>query len=438
SVPFVQLAALVPESVLLDILGEYGRVDLVTLLVPPDRVLRNVERAVAVEQYIRSQTGNPPYRHDLVGALRYAGDEERALKEARRIMEQTPPVAADDAHRLALQQAVWGLQVLGRPREALEMLDRWLYTAPGTYRGPGVHVMLVDRARLHAALGEPGRAEEDLREYYRLAAQESVGKGGYNFWAGACLIEGFLKEDRGDPAGARAAWERGLWSAYPRPGGKADAALQSPLGRVYGLILGSLAGKLADAEVREFLQPLLAGRPGERASPASLALKTITPPTSVFAEMWRAPRGRQWARRFAFKDLPYADSLRVPPFLAAGEYLHQTALPGPLSREHDDLIWDTVRGVFAALLDGKLTDTQVITLGLGWKAGLSLDVEKALPGLDPSLHAAFAYLYGHRLLQKKDPSGAAKMFAAAVKLAPAQAPVRKLARAELDRLKQMK
>src|SRR6202040_994031 len=101
--------------------------------------------------------------------------------------------------------------------QAEKELDAWLLTANGDLRRDSegvVYFPLVERARLHAALEKWDEAERDLDRFFALQSEQA--RRSYHFHAAACLLQGFLRERRGDQAGALAAWRRGLVQSWAK------------------------------------------------------------------------------------------------------------------------------------------------------------------------------------------------------------------------------
>src|SRR5207248_2157787 len=132
----------------------------------------------------------------------------------------------------------------------------WLYERAGVPRS-GCLPLLLERARLHAALSRWDDAEMDLEEFFRRAPPGSVH---LRYWTQANLMLGFLRERRGDAAGARAAWRRGLPGAHPEYRGRKYNP--SVLSYICELILASLTGDVSDANLHAMLGPGLDGLKG--------------------------------------------------------------------------------------------------------------------------------------------------------------------------------
>ena len=71
----------------------------------------------------------------------------------------------------AINEYSWLLRLQGQPREALAEVDRWLFEKPGVYRTTQLP-LLLERARLHAALEEWEQAESDIEDLFRLTKRD--------------------------------------------------------------------------------------------------------------------------------------------------------------------------------------------------------------------------------------------------------------------------
>ncbi len=156
--------------------------------------------------------------------------------------------------------------------------------------------------------------------------------------------------------------------------------------------------------------------------------------------MWRTPRGREWARRHAFRDLTYAESARAPAFLVVSEAIRQQISADPLTKEQDDLIWQLVEGFyFAYLEDPDGAAEQLVPLAATWFGKGSPTIlahawQSVAPKLKSSVRGPVAYVFGlrYRLKLKKPAKETAVFFQTALADAPPESALR-LAQEELDR-----
>ncbi len=447
-----EFAALVPYNDCDEIARDLSHRGINYFTRPPADLVRDCERAARTADLFQPE---PLTRLDsrisLVKAYRLAGRQRQALEVTEELLRNQRQYCRLEYYfgKTIFHNHCWLVRRRrGGTREdlvaALKELDLWLFTdskAVRRDRNYSAYALLSERARLHAALGEWDAAEKDLDLLLR--EQEKSPFRAYMAHAEACLLRGFLRERRGDDAGALRAWQQGLWSDWnknnpdnrqPRSGGGYTL--------LHLLILGSLTGELSDRETDDALIQLFTlgdglASPRDSNSPVARLAKMLDLRPAVFREMWRTPRGREWARRIAFRDLGYADYVRVPIFLCAAEYAHQAALPGKLSPEQDELIWKWVQDSHAAFLAGQIKPNHLLALGSVWK-GLNIpgfgwtQVARALP---PAWRGPTAYLFGHRYLRLGKPKEAAAFFRTARDDAPANSALRRLARAELERLK---
>jgi tetratricopeptide (TPR) repeat protein len=332
-----------------------------------------------------------------------------------------------------VEQYCWLLRGLHQGDRALDVLNRLLDSGPS--------VLLIERARLYAARGDWSAAENDLDAFFRW--EEQTKSNHYVWCSDASLLSGFLRLRRGDKTGAREAWRRGVfknWSSG-KPNSEAFSSTTTPRGGVHNLILASLTDDLSDRDAEMCLAWLF--QLGERNSPANSMLRGWAPSAAqlrpVLAAMWQTPRGQEWARKIAFRDLSYREYVRIPAFLLVAELLHHMALPpGPPSAEQDALLWQLVQDGYAAYLDGKIGNDLFAAFGLILKGHPNLPGlgwKKVADSLGPSLRGPIAYVFGQRYLRLHKPNEAAEFFRAARDSAPADSPLRRLAQAELDRPK---
>jgi tetratricopeptide (TPR) repeat protein len=443
-----QLELVVPEDVrgaiLNQYLDRYAGTNLYRVLVNPELV-RPLERFVALEDLLfEDHSEGILLKVKLLYAYRCAGRTREALDLVQRMLRQADDAKVPTGGRevlLLVEQYGWLQRERGRIEEALAEVNRRLAAPPG---GPdrGLLPLLAERARLQVAARRWTEAEQDLDELFR---QVPAGQMEYRQFSAACLLRGCLRERRGDQAGALDSWRQGLyrnWAAASQavaPAGTAPSEVLE-LGRstdsqgvMNALILASLCDDLSDAEAETVLARYLAAVAGD--SPVAAVKAAYPIPPAVLRGMWQSPRGREWARRFAYLDLSFADYLRVPGLLFLAEAVREEGLPASVSPDQDALVWKTCEDTFAAILGGKLTKTQLVQLLLTWKGTMDFFGWRSLaPTLAPALRGPVAYVVGHRYLRLERPRDAATLFQTALADAPPDSPLHRLAQAELDRL----
>jgi hypothetical protein len=245
--------------------------------------------------------------------------------------------------------------------------------------------------------------------------------------AQAHMIRGFLREQQDDAEGAQAAWRRALGLLKRTPA----------VVTCEGFLLCSLGGDLTESDVAYFIEQST-GRLGIPAANYVRKGGIVEPGwlASVMRQTWRNPRGRDYARRVAFRDLSVMDSYGIQFALFVAEAFRQGAMAGRPSAEQDALIWGASEGVYRSYTQNEFSDAQAFlgltawtgTTGfLGW-GGLSASLQSR-----PDLRGPLAYLYGQRYLRLGKKPDARALFQAALRDARPNTPLHRLAQEELNR-----
>jgi hypothetical protein len=421
---FEQLAALVSDELRQQILEGYRSAEAGLLFIRHNpRQEQNLRRVLAVQDLFqapvadRARTAIQLIQRCL---LNEQADEAAHAAEEMLKAPNLPPGAT--------VQLVWGLACALRQRggsdRALAELDRYVKELAG--RSPPNHLpLLLERTRLHAARREWEAAERDSTTYFQ---QLNSGQwaSGHVLLAQGHMVRGFLREQRGDAAGALEDWRQGLGLL------KGNAGLVSE----DGFILASLADDLSEADAAFVVEQTTA----RLVLPAALFVRKggsfdLAFVAAVLRGAWRNDRGRAYARRIAFHDLPYMDLHGIQFALFIAEGFRQGALIGPASPDQEAVVWQASEGVYRAYTHGGFTDAQAFFGLTAWTgvAGFSgwASLSSSL-GKRPDLRGPLAYLYGQRFLRLKKPADARKLFETALTDAPAGTPLSRLARAALD------
>jgi tetratricopeptide (TPR) repeat protein len=425
---FQELAALVPENLRREILDQYrvSGAGVNLLAFNPDRV-RDLERAVQVERFLRV----PPISHvhaqrSLVRAYRLEGRYGDAIRFAEEIVTSESPEEIVISDNL-VEEYSWLVRIHGDPRQALREIDRRLFESAGVYRNGQIY-LLVERARIHAALKQWSQAAQDIDEFFRLVGVQDVG---YHYYSAASLILGFLRQREGDQQGALEAWRQGRDAAPQGNRGLLSVTGGSNLMQLLSyMMLSSLSGEMTDDEgeaiMRKVFQSQSAGSVG------AVFQSAVKVPPSVAREMWRSQRGRQTAEQLAFQSVTFADYIRLPAIVAATEYVHQNGFGGETSADDDAIIWELAERVYSEYQQGRLGAPHLLQLGLAWKGTTSAFGWGGVKNsLQPELRALLAYTLGHRYRRLHRPDDAKDFFQLAAKDAPDDSPVRRRAQEEL-------
>jgi tetratricopeptide (TPR) repeat protein len=419
-----ELAAVISDDLGERILPKAWPAPLAPFLTPPALLLSQALRQVEIRRLLDEGSGDSRFnRHQaeefLVRGYRLAGQDDEALLLGRRVLQDFPTLdlpASDYALRI-LEQMTWILRRDGRAEEALAELNG--HRPPAQDRMGLAALLVLDRARVLAAL--PGRRPVAEKELDALLAQASVA---YPVAVNAWFLKGYLRQDAGDQTGAAAAWRRGVAAFGSAP------ADPEPIATAQYLIMVAEVGGPSEAELRTLLGRLTA----RAATPGSLAesARDLVPP-SAFLAMWRTDRGKKFARQFAYRDLSLLEYHRVPLLLLLAEVVHQRALPGKLTADQEEMIWEFVQSAHAALLEGKLRQGEALLLAALWKTKSRLLWPGLKASLDPPVRGPLAYFMGQRLLRDKQPAAAIPFFRDALADAVPGSRLQRLARAALEK-----
>jgi hypothetical protein len=385
---------------------------------------RHLERASQVEAFLQEIQPEPEelqlLQLTLIRGYSATGQNDRAFKTAEGLAAALDPLPPH--YRIvALKEYVELLIQKKTPGPGLPLVNRYLLTPQGEFQVAYLP-LLLERARLQAALAQWQQAEKDLDFLLQhLSDQRHVRME-------ASLVRGFLRQRRGDQTGAQSDWRLG-WDTAKAMGN--DGGLR-------GSMLGSLAGAITEAEAEQLVQRAMGEVNRVSVVASLLKRKHLTPAflAAVLSERWQSPRGREYARQVALGTLPYpqGDTIVYALTLLAG--FHQGALPGEWHKEQEELAWqlslDLLKGFSQT---GKFTEAMAFQGLFAWTGVTNLFGWGGLVGkLDRSVRGPLAYVMGHRRLRLQQSADAVKLFRTARDNAPAGSTLRRLAEAELARL----
>jgi tetratricopeptide (TPR) repeat protein len=430
-----QLVSIIPENIRAAILGKHltqsGAQNLLYFV--DAKSVRQFERVAAIHSLFNESLVDRNWsRLFLVRAYRASGEKERTLDMLNALLRDLDPVGNADFRLYVLEELAWVMRERGEPQRGLTEIDAALQSWPEPYR-----VLLLARARLLIMLGRWDEAERDIEELFRRPPATAWT---YAHLSAACLVRGFLRERRGDIAGAQQAWRLGLMNSrvnadkYQQVTTGGGAMIGGSISILNAMILGSLTEDISDQDAA-LLQTWMANSVSN-ASPLAGGKELRLSGASIRA-MCKSPRAREAARKLAYQNVSWQEFCRTPLVLAAVEIVHQGAFPGVMSAEHETLVWQVVEEGASAVFAGKIKNMQGAQLALAWQKGIMnfLGWKGAADKLEPKFRGRLAYLLGHRLLRLDSPKDAEGLFKTALKDAPDDAVVQRLARAELDKLK---
>ncbi len=444
-----QLASAIPAEVRSHVVSSYS----VQTLGPqfarfdPSRVAK-LERVIPLADLLRANEYERLHlRLSLVRAYHFAGQRDRGIEEAEKILKD-PALAGDvnaDPNRLlhwivrACEEYGWLMRLEGKPAQALAEIDRRLFQSPGVTR-PGYGPLFLERARLHAAMNNWAHGESDLNKLDELVPR---GTNDYRYQAESALLRGFLLFDvKKDPAGAARVWEGGTYQNWVTEYRRANPNGQLVYDRlpflgtqvVNDYLLAGLAGKLTQADVDHLSAMAIGFAFSNQAVPAFKDVLKF--PVARLNAVWQSDRGRDAARKFALKNVPWPEFVRLAIIPTGASIILEEGLPERPTKEQEDIAWQLTDEVYTAYFQtGKLGGRHLFPLGMAWKGSTgSFGWAGVAPHLEPSLRAPFAYVLGHRYLKLGKQKEALDFFQTASKDAPADSQLRKLAQAEIERL----
>jgi tetratricopeptide (TPR) repeat protein len=422
---FEQLAPFIPDVVRQEILRAQRspRKSVLPFVVDPQRP-RHLTRALAVQELFQAPAlDRRDTRHNLLLAYFAAGDLEHALTLGEKLLyEPEEPLQPRVLGKL-VSDYVWICLRAGQAQRALNEVDAFLYLLPGVYH-PGRERLLLARAHAHVALKQWDQAEKDLADLYTAVPSDAPGMP----WWDADLLSGFLRERRGDLAGARTAWRQG----------HARARNQRQLATLEGSIVASLSGELRDEDADQMVDEGV-GRVADFIPLAAYFKRRLVSPAEVrgvLREMWCSPRGGDYARRIAYLELPFNEHYGIQLPVAFYEAIRQGAFGGNLSVDQDAFTWQLCYDLWLGYQQGRLRPDQGLLAILTWTGTTTgfLGWDSLAPTLEPSLRARLAYVMGRRYLQAHKPKEADQFFRAVLNETAPGSPLHLLAEAERKRM----
>ncbi len=355
----------------------------------------------------------------LVFAYELLGQLDRALLTGREVLKE--PSLTPGVLRTALQLL---LDVLmeSNPAAALDLIDGYLVESPGKYHPQHLYLFL-HRASAHAVLDQWEQAADDLREYFRLTAFDK------NFphdYVRACLLKGLLLEHQGDRQGARAAWLDGYQKV------KGTAAMATP----DASIVASLTDAFTEEDAAKTMEAVTANLPVKVPiySLAKSGLFPLRDVTLALRGMWNTPRGRDYARSFAFRRMPVREGMRAQMALCVSSIMNVSAFSGAMSAEEDVMIWQMLLGLYDAWATGKIPEENYFPMVVTWLGVTNrFGWEGAAAKFPRELRGPLAYCMARRYAVLGVPDQSKAFFQIALRDADTNSTLERLVRTRLVR-----
>jgi tetratricopeptide (TPR) repeat protein len=421
---FESLAAFITRRQKREILDAYSKSTYGTfehVRFNPNRIAE-LEAASTAHKLLReSEYGEMFVTVKLMEAYASAGDKAQAFKLAQQLTQDLK--SSNIWRKGPIISFVLDLYLHeGRNDEALRLVESYTQVAQSQMDRDALAELSLYRAKLHILSKQFDQAERILDELSRNPPASFADDGGLN----VCILRGFLRHDRGDEAGALAIWKEGYQQVKER----------SLLAQINGSIVASLSNELTEQDVAVMTNWIVT-QAGSYFPFAEMFRNRILPlheVTPALRNMWRTPRGMDYAKRLTLGNCSYFEFYGIQVLLSVHETLRFAAFGGKMSEEEDAVIWQMVNELMTAWLEGKLNNLQVAQdyLGLmgdnnqlGWKG--------VAPALPDNVHALLAFSLGHRYRQLKRPAESQEFFRAVASKSAQDTLLHRLAEQELKR-----
>jgi hypothetical protein len=350
--------------------------------------------------------------------------EEDNASTIKRLQQWLTENEGGGDHHDLIDELGWMLRLDNRLDEAAKLADGYLSAA-----GNDVSPLLVDRAYVDIASGNRAAARARLE---RLRAAEYAAPKTF-------LVHGFLLYDEGNQEAARAAWGEGLRTLPLVQNSRSPNAGSDWL---FFSLLGSLSGQVTDEEMEAAVQNLLADFGVD--SGALMMLRFLTgsndPLTPRIArsmrQMWTSDRGMELARKIAYQQTSFLETVRDPAILLAVEMTGPMIRPEGLSPEEIDLEWQFGERLYHRML----MDNSIELDRLAEIFPATRNPNLAHDTLDkfrdvPDVAGPLAYFFGVR--NRERPEVAKQCFALALEFAEPDSLLARLAQTEQTKLRSL-
>ncbi|MCA9222810.1 MAG: protein kinase [Planctomycetales bacterium] len=271
----------------------------------------------------------------LVRAMRLNGQRAAAIDELSGWIGELPSAGYD-----ALDELAWMLRLEGRLDEAAALLDKHLQPEQNDERELPAP-LLIDRAFVFLAQGQYNDAERVVEEYFRLAQGRT---GWQDHDRKGRLLQGFLAHDRGDSEQARQLWSDGFRKTSFKGQHAAPTRVGGAANWLFYWLLGSLSGEASEDELLAGFKAVVGEAVGE--SSIALGMKFLlqseTKRQRIARELkaaWKSPRGIELARRIAYQQLSFSETVRDPIALLATRIAATMIWAEPPEAEDEALLW---------------------------------------------------------------------------------------------------
>jgi hypothetical protein len=417
------------------------------LILPADKKaykkISDLERVIKVHELLdpTGQFGAGP-QHELLRTYLTLSNESNDYRQKSRVIAETSialPKLSIDWKLTLVRDWVWLLCEMGDTRaltSALIRLDEVAALTNGTEgQFPSNRALgfLVEKARIHVALGDPAKAAESLDLFVSLTdvqalkhvlanynSEQSVQQGAcYDNVAGliymdAHLLRGFIAETESSPEKAIEHWRRGFLTVR---GTDVETYYEAAM-------LGSLSGELNEDDAVQMIQhtaktsgfgsiPLISSGIDQLIDSKEFI-------ATVLRDSWVLESGHNGARQIVFRQMPFREhtTSQARFWIESGTRYaiagwHNGTLVKDLNEKEQQLIEQIAHDARTAYLEGKASISAIaglITVAHGSKPPIRNIVWSSI-NLPSSLKCSIAYVLGcHYENNLGDPDGANYFF----------------------------
>jgi tetratricopeptide (TPR) repeat protein len=335
---------------------------------PDPRAIERLQQAVGLTELLDTNQA----KIYLIRAYESVDDFDRATTAAEELISGDLDLFSWYT-TMAIEEYGTLMRMRKTPQAALDRLHKLLLDERGQVRPQFWH-LLIERARLLAAMNRFDEAERDVKAYL----EGSRGGASYAYHGIASLMLGFLREQRGDAAGALAAWRGGLMKDFHTRNGstlnRGGSQLTDTFGGMEGttaIAVACLSNAATDAEIEALTQDI-AKKATNTSNFAAVQSGALRVPPAVVRRSFGDPRGRAWTRQFAFRELPAPQISRALFANIIREYLREGALgPGQISIRQERILGAAAGGLINLYVHNQLQPMQMVQFALAWKGTTS-------------------------------------------------------------------
>ncbi|MCE9567323.1 MAG: protein kinase [Planctomycetes bacterium] len=383
---------------------------------------------------------------------RLAGSKTVALDSARALQKAYPDWTQQGNYLSGRYR--WGAswedyffiaREYGVPRDSLKSLDGYLYLSGkqefAKLAPESIAWLLVERSRLQISLGDLAGARQSLDALFQHAATFPNFENGYQAYATGKFISGCLRDQAGETVAAVEDWKKGLYTDWlnlfpidvrktiTKKGDRFQWRIEPIL---HALTRAPLDD--ADQDINDcfFVERLTADMPklAEFMKLASLYPRLTSLP-------WNTLRGREIARRIAFRQLGQLETYRLVLVFGAYHAIRSGLGSRALTTEEDEFVYQTVRQAFEAYSAGTIPPAAVMPLAGTWGEGdlSEFGWKGSSRSLPPDLRGAFGLILSLRISDHfRRPEAATQLLKQLVDDPAATAECRRLATSTMNRL----